>query len=117
MPKYQVSRVFATQYVWTVKASSRKKALAMLDDDSQTPTDMGTENWLGPAQQYTRLELADEVAIYPSGKYRCQLCGSKTRNKKWCSLCNKEWSDTEGLILKEHKRRQNRKTKTEVKNG
>ena len=60
MKKFRVSRVYATQHTWTVEAETPEQALAMLDDDSQTPTEMADEVWLGPVNGYQPVELEDE---------------------------------------------------------
>ena len=61
MKHYWISRTYATKYVWTVEAETEEEALAMLDDEDQTPTESADEVWIGPVQNHTRSEMRDSV--------------------------------------------------------
>jgi hypothetical protein len=60
MKKFVVSRVYATRLEWTVEAETEAEAVAMMDDDEKTPTEMGSETWLGPAHVLSSSEMSDD---------------------------------------------------------
>lgn len=60
MPKFKVSRVFATKYEWTIEAKDEDEALSMLDDDDKTPDGMANETWLGHVMAIPTFLLVDD---------------------------------------------------------
>jgi hypothetical protein len=59
--KFQIARVFATKYVWTVRAETKEEALALLDDEFECAWSYADEIYLGPAKNFTPEQLDDEV--------------------------------------------------------
>jgi len=53
--------------VWVKVPPDEATALTMLDDEDKTPSEVASEEWLGPVDQYTTEELGDEACEVTRG--------------------------------------------------